>query len=474
VARDNWAIRDFGAGLVNRIDDNLLPDNAAKDCENVISQTIGSLKSRPGQARIHPSPLSGKINGLHAYYREPGGIGGALRNLVVATGAEVGVLNIGVGFTLINGGLNSAPTFFETGVNYMVVFNGVNAPWKWNGQVVSPLLNAPNGRIIILHKERLFTVTSENPSMLRWCNPFMIESWPQVNFWNVNDGDGDEITALVRFLGELIVFKRRSMHSLRGSSMTDFRMDELVSRVGAVGPRAVTQHGMHLYFISDEGLHVFNGMKEDNLSRMKIPRFWNNINTTHLHKACVVSWDGLIFFALPKGTSTENNIVIAYDPMASEGGSFWPWSGINSSCFEVYDDGTRFNLFSGDSVQNFVNQQFVGQSDFGQDISGFWEGKYYDLGVPEHEKKAKRIFLQRSPFSQGAPVLTVSVDYESPQVLVFDRSDNMVDQYRFPTRERWRYLSPRVSYSGIKGFEVRGILLPFKAKRRPKVRGGSS
>ena len=57
------AIRDFTAGLVDIIDDNLIPDGAALKADNCISRTIGKLSKKRGHKADHSTPLSEKSRG---------------------------------------------------------------------------------------------------------------------------------------------------------------------------------------------------------------------------------------------------------------------------------------------------------------------------------------------------------------------------------------------------------------------------
>ena len=167
--------------------------------------------------------------------------------------------------------------------------------------------------------------------------------------------------------------------------MDDFRLEEMDSRLGCVGPLAAAALGPYLYFVSDEGLCVFNGMSATNISAGRIPKLWDRINKEKLNKAAVGVWDNIVWFALPEGESTYNNLVIAYIP-GSDGGKFWPWRGINASCFQPFDDGTKVVLYAGDSNAGYINQQDIGTDDFGDPIHAYWEGRAFDQGLPRCEK----------------------------------------------------------------------------------------
>lgn len=460
-----WTIKDFSEGYIDSIDDNLLPDNATKDCQNVISRKIGYLQKRPGQSRLNSTALGGAVQGLHAYYY------GSNRRLVVAAGGAVAYWDVGTSaFVNIKTGLHAtAQTCFETCVNYMVVFNGTNAPWKWDGTTASNLANAPSdGMLAVLYKEKLFTVPTSSPSTLKWSDSFQPESWPAVNYWDVRKGDGDKITCLKVHLGQLAIFKRRSLSVLAGTSLDDFKLDEIDGRIGCVGPFAAAVYGPYLYFVSDDGLCVFNGMNVTNISEGIIRALWGTINKQYLHKAAVTIWDGLVWFALPEGTSTTNNLVIVYVPpdQGAVGGKFWLWRGINASCFQVYNDGLSIVLYSGDAVNGYVNKQYVGNNDFGYAINAYWQGKAFDIGLPEHEKKFKKVFIQDSPGDTDVS-LAVALDYGTYNALTYEAGDALVRRYRFPIGTYGRYMSPKIMHNATGGFGVRGLTVLYRPKAKP-------
>ncbi len=464
MAVQEWEIMDFSEGLIDRVDDNLLPDNAAKDCQNFIGRKVGNMKPRPGQSRLNSTVLAGAVQGLHAYYY------GNNRKLVVAAGGAVAYWNPSTeAFVNLKDSLNAnALTCFETCVNYMVAFNGVNAPWKWDGTTVSALSGAPvDGQYCILHKEKLFTVPASDPSTLKWSDSFAPETWQAANYWDVRKGDGDIITCLRSHLGELIIFKRRSLGALRGTSMDDFRLDEIDSGVGCTGPFAAAADGPYLYFVSDEGPCVYNGARVVNLSREYIPNLWNTINKEYLSKAAVTVQDGLVRFSLPEGASTYNNLVLIYVPPADGaiGGKWWVWRGINASCFQAYNDGSNLVLYSGDSNAGYVNQQDIGTDDFGSAIDAYWVGKTFAIGEADKKNRFLRAFIQDSPGANDVD-LQVALDYGDFTSLASEGGDSLVRRYNFYNLYEGRYLQPKLIYSGTDGCEVRGLKVLYKPFRR--------
>lgn len=465
-----WQIRDFTEGLIDRVDDNLLPENAAKDCRNWISRRIGRMEKRRGQQRMNSSaPLPGPITGIHAYYKD------LSKKLVVASNGNIYAKGTTTFETLNTGWNVSAPVFFATGATYMVAFNGINAPIKWDGiSAVIPLANAPiDGQYPILHKEKLFVVPKSKPSDIWWSNSFQLEEWPDVNYWPIKPGDGDVITCLRRLFDEMIIFKSRSIHSFRGTSMDDFSLYELEPTVGCAGPRAAATHLNKMYFISEKGLFEFNGMKVINISDERIPALWSRVNTQALYFSCVESWDGWIWFSLPIDGSTTNNLVIVHNPVSR---TFWPLSGINASCFQLFNDGTGLKLYSGDTSNGYIVEQDIGTEDFPGDadeapVSAYWIGKTFDQGYPEHEKSAKRLYVEDVPGTTSPATVEIAVNYGEYTPLTYKLTNGLVRVYQFPKDLRkWYYISPKFSHNQSGPCEIRGLMVRHKTKGKPKIR----
>lgn len=459
------SINDFSGGYVDKIDDPLLPENTAQNVQNFVGTKIGSMKKRSGQKRLNAALLPGVIQGLYPYY------GNNSRQIITVAGGKGYLWDaLSEAFTAIKTGIdNTAPTLFETCVNYMVAANGINPPWKWDGTTASTLDNAPaDGQFPTLYKEKLFLVPKSDPSTLLWSKSFYPEDWTDLNnYMHVNKGDGDKITALRTFLDELVIFKRHSIHVLHGSNLDTFRMVNTETKIGATGPLAVTRFQNSLFFVNNDGIYTWNGMSAVNISRERIPEFWEQINQEHLDKAVATTRNGMVWFSLPEGTSSYNNIILVYVPIG-EGGKWWIYRGINASCFTEFNTGNEILLYSGDSYEGYVNQQDVGTDDFGNSIDAHWVGKTFDCGLPDRKKKFKKAFIRDYPGSGGNVNLQVALNYGTYTDLVFECKDDLVRRYRFPIGTYARYLTPKISHTTKENIEVRGINFLFKPKSKPR------
>ena len=458
-----WEINDFSEGIVDKIVDDHLTPNALKDAQNFIATKLGSAETRGGQKHLNKSPLPGITRGLYSYY------GNDKRQIITVAGGKAYLWDaLSEAFVEINDNLdNTAPVLFETCVNYMVAANGINPPWKWDGETVSVLENAPeDGQFPTLYKEKLFMVPKSDPSMMLWSKSFYPEDWENLqNYMYINEGDGDKITCLYSFLDELVIFKRHSIHVLLGTNKDDFRLTSPETKIGATGSRAVARHHNQLYFVGEDGLYAWNGMSATNISRDRIPGLWEKVNIEHLDKAAVVSWKGMIWFALPEDRSSYNNLILVYIP-TSEGGKWWLWRGINASCFSVFDNKNENILYSGDAYAGYVNQQDTGTDDFGQPISAYMVPPTLDKD-PEVLKYFSLAQIMDSPKANDVEI-QAAIDYGDFASLRYEGGDELVRTYRFFNKYKGRVLQTKLLHNALGGCEVRGLKVHYDKVSLPR------
>jgi hypothetical protein len=130
-----------------------------------------------------------------------------------------------------------------------------------------------------------------------------------------------------------------------------------------------------------------------------------------------------------------------------------------------YDDGERVSYYTGDALQGCVNQQLVGNDDFGQPINAYWQSKTFDVGFPEHLKKFKEVILIDSPSNLDLE-LQASLDYGRYNYLLRAAEDDLVRRYRFPAGSYGRYLSLKLVHNTTDSADVRGITALYRPRRR--------
>lgn len=208
---------------------------------------------------------------------------------------------------------------------YELDFNGVNpggAIVVYVNQAVVTALggNPPVGRYIIVKDNRIFIAgVDDDRSRLFYCDLGEPEIWDANNFINVNVSDGDVITGLVEWGGNLYIFKSKSIYRLSGTDPSDFYLACVVPDKGAVGQRAIVSTGSGIFFVSMDGVYLFNGGLQC-ISTDIDSYFRNEIAAADMGGAATAVFDNALYAALPVYGETR---VFVYDLLTH---GWWLWS----------------------------------------------------------------------------------------------------------------------------------------------------
>ena len=335
-----------------------------------------------------------------------------------------------------------------------------------NGTVPSQL------RYPVKHKGRIFVMAGDE--RIYWSdineNGNEYESWPPVNYWPVNQGNGDGDGCLISLMNELFIFMNRSIHRFRGNDLEDFRL-EPVANVGCAGPRAAYLDDSNVYFISEQGVYTFNGMDAVNISRGKIPFLWERVNKPYLYQSAVHAWQGLILFSVPLDESTTNNIVIVLD---STTGAFWLWDSMEVAMWVEIATTSGLKLYSGKTTEGYILEQNIGDNDEGANIACYLEPAVMNAGVPDKLKKARYVYIEHGENQSVTwAELFLSKDYETAVEVSAVSADGPMRKYslRPEISDKWRYMGLRITHDKAGGFDLRSVVIPYKAKTKPNVKG---
>lgn len=133
-------------------------------------------------------------------------------------------------------------------------------PVSWDGTTLQPLSGSPPD-FSITHKHRgrhWGANTTANPSRLYYSVAGDPEDWIGAGSGSidVDPGDGDEITGIYSFQGELFIFKgseRLSIFRLTGSTSSDFALAPFTRNISAASQSSIFQYNDDLIFWSPYG-----------------------------------------------------------------------------------------------------------------------------------------------------------------------------------------------------------------------------
>ncbi len=467
-----WEIQDFSGGINEKVESHLLSNNQCASAVNAISPKQGRLQKRKGQAKLNAAAVgTGIVLGLHSYYYTDTN---PVKKLIAVFNNGTMYYWNGTGFTSTGKtGLNAtAQVQFATCVNYCVGMNGVNAPWKYDGTSVTNLNNAPaTGKCPVLYGEKVFCIVDKDT--IQWSDSFLPETWPGVNIsMDFEKGDGDELVAIHKYGGGLLICKKHSLFRLAGTSIENFRITKVEGIHGVAGMRAGVALEPYFYFISDGGIFRWDGLTATNILNPSgnspgLPDTWDGVNKAALGQSVAYynKYYDAIEFHVPYGTSqATNNLALVY---CLKTGSWWKFDKKTVSCAVLFDN----KLYTGSAVSGYVIEQNAGYNDLGVAISADWQGPNFCGDSPMQIKKFHNAFAEDVKSLNDA-TFQHRLDSNASWVTLAHKTDtNDVRRYTgfidgSKQHAKGRFFQPRFTHETIDAdFALSGFKLHYRAKR---------
>jgi len=155
---------------------------------------------------------------------------------------------------------NSGHIVFSQFNDLLIITQNLTPPKSYDGTTFQSLAGSP-AEFQISHKHRgrhWGANTASNPSRLYYSVSGNPEDWSGAGSGSidVDIGDGDEITGIYSFQGELFIFKgstNLSIHRLRGSTSSDFALVPFTRNISAAWQNCIFQYNNDLIFWSPFG-----------------------------------------------------------------------------------------------------------------------------------------------------------------------------------------------------------------------------
>lgn len=257
----------FAGGLNVRDFWHTLKDNELSAAKNIRLDEGGVVRKRGGWTKLSSTAV-GTANNLIGVFQATWVITGTTTRKVIATDGVKIFHGTGGAWTEITGALALTPAAdtlvsFIMFNNLLIGYDGVNAPWQWDGAAASASAlsgSPPTGNIAIEWQGRLwFAGVATARTRLYYSDQDDPTTWGANSYIDVpSPFDGDEITGLAKLYGNLIIFKRNSIYILQGTAPENFVLSATNSAVGCVSPYAVLAVDNLVYFVSDKGLYGMN------------------------------------------------------------------------------------------------------------------------------------------------------------------------------------------------------------------------
>ena len=257
-------IRDFSAGLITNVDSSIIPNGAAQDLENVDVED-GSLRKRRGTIKANATPLGGfttqAVRFAHEYVSPSG-----LFFLVTLSSNTLFYSQDG-GTTNTAGPTDIPDNVRLQGTNafskaYLVL--GTTWTRTFDGSSFAVSTSPPLGTEIEFFAGRLWIASgstlyaSRVSSDTDWTDDGVDDA--DAAAYIVRQNDGSDISALVRFGPDLLVFKTNSIDRIvLNNDGLNFSLVPVTSILGTRFPDTVKATDNDVKWLSPDGVYSYDG-----------------------------------------------------------------------------------------------------------------------------------------------------------------------------------------------------------------------
>ncbi len=394
--------KDYSLGLNNTASRREVSRGGASVLTNWDITYKGRLKTRKGLT-AYGSTTSANAGRLGFYKKDDGN-----NYLLTHEGTNLKYLN-GSTWTNIDTGYTAENLSFEDCdvENEIYVSSENNQLSHWDGSTLTQLgTGIPHGNKVLWYQNHMFTLGNVNISGTKYKNRLYISNFGDPNVWTSGTdfvplpGLGDAVTANI--LGNSrVIFKDESYMFLAGYgldswvlSATNSSIQNVDNSVGCPAVRGTVRvRANELWFIDQKGnirkLTQSDYGYNSTVMSNNIQGTLDDINFGYLSNA--VAWydDEKVYFAIPTGSSNENNTVIVYDMKAHSRTNKEAWTTYTGW---IVSDMISFPVSSDPELivaggSNKKIYRHVGTDDDGTDIDYRWDSGLDDYDKPERYKK---------------------------------------------------------------------------------------
>jgi len=251
----------------------------------------------------------------------------------------------------------------------------------------------------------------ESASRLYWSEALDPNVFHANDYLDLAPDDGDRITALARQQDALVIFKRKRMYILHGPSPEESRVDALTDALGALSARGVVSAEQGLFFLSGQGVAVYDGSPPKVISDV-VERILLGIPALSAGNVAAACWKRRIYWAHEDAESGagHNDRVLVFDLSTN---AWTRYEGWNVASWAAWDgEGDQGELYAGAADDaGLVYQMEEGKTDDGSGIACRIAWPYQDLGAAEVWKRLRRVDAESWTPDGGQFVCELATDW---------------------------------------------------------------
>jgi hypothetical protein len=337
--------------------------------------------------------------------------------------------DVAVTFLTINRGSGKKHRFARygfTGTQSIMIVDGANNPAKYDGSTFTVLDDAPSDVLAASHvaefKNHMFFAKNKN---LVFTAPYTD------NDFTTASGSGtinltQDITGIITFREQLIIFSKTQIHRLIGTTLADFQLQPISLDIGCVQDDSIQEVGGDIVFIGPDGIRMLSAtdrIGDFGLAVASRPIQDETItflsSNTNFH-SCVVREKNqyrIFGYAASVGTAGARGILgTQFADQTSQGMAWAETRGIKAYVVDsVYTETGEVTLFARED--GLVYRMESGNSFDGSNIVASFSTPFFSINDPRVRKTIYRLSTYIDPTGSIDGLATLKFDFDEPNLV---------------------------------------------------------
>lgn len=257
---------------------HLIEPTEFQDCGDVLFDKEYGPVCRGGNLQSNTDILStATVRFLHEYPKING------NKYVLALSSNVLAYSAnGVSFTTLLSTVSLSAKMWAVNYNDICYlgFNNWNR-WKFDGTTLFGSTTTPQIKYGIIYKDKIVGINvneTSGKSKLVYSDVGYPDIWPSINYIYVDRDDGDELTGIKAYRGNLYVFKKKGIYQMVGLDdgyPTNDGYYKIVDGIGCLYNETIQEKDGYLCFVSERGVELFDGINVTLVSSRITPEIKN-------------------------------------------------------------------------------------------------------------------------------------------------------------------------------------------------------
>ena len=326
--------------------------------------------------------------------------------------------------------------------------DGTNKPFTWDGTTFNVLTNAPSdvtgASFVVWFKNQLFFAKSD---VLTFTSPYSDDDFNTANGAG-NLSVGADITGLIVFREQLIIFSENQIKRLIGNTLADFVLQPIAENIGCVEEDTIQEVGSDVMFLGPDGLRLLSAT--DRIGDFNIASVSKTIQkettdvivaNTSFASIVIKSKSQYRLLGYNANITEASSLGIIGSQLLEEGNAYFSWAELRGFKAYVADSNykstTETVLFGNDS--GYVYQMENSNSLDGANIEATFSTPFVPINDPRLRKTFYKLFLYTDPVGSVETQVSLKLDFDTVntiqpgQITLSNTSIGSVNFYGNPT-----------------------------------------